>query len=523
MDRPHESALDRGFSAPVIIADLLLESYSCLRRACDRILRPRGDDAKSHEILFRELQYRELAGLLVGMFPGIDRLDSDDGLPWQEPDDFEAADAQFRRAAKLREPIAGGWVRSGHCLAYVPLLLPEGSTEGDAEWTLYLLSAAARTKERHRREAAYTYCCLKDAGINAARVVLVSVNRSFVRSGEVQAHALFQQEECTAWVHVHETEVRARIASILDAVDLLASGKPGAEELPLCRRPFDCRVCSTTFANVPAHHVYTLYRGGETARSLLGEGITDLAAAPAGLRLTTEQEIQIDTVRRGAPHVRADRLREFLSRLEYPLSFLDFETYAVAVPPFDGIRPWQHVPFQYSVHRLAAAAALPEQFGYIEATGTDGRFVLTQSLLSALGQRGSVVVFGSNFERSMLSYLGQLYPEFHAQVSAVGERIVDLSRPFQRFDYYHPGQRGRMSLKMILPALTGYDYSDLEFADGLDASVAYYLSSHAAREGAGVYPTAKVAGIRDGLEKYCAMDTMALIRILQVLYAAAAE
>jgi len=507
----------------LITADVLLESYSCLRRACEKLLRPREARAKSYELLFRELQFRELATLVVGMFPGVDGTHTGGGIPWYVPDDVEAADVRFRRATQLRESVAGGWILGGQCTAHVPLLETGGIVEGDAEWTLYLLHAAARTKERHRREAAFTYCCLKDAGINVTRVMLLSVDRTFVRSGTIDPQRLFQREECTAWVQIHETELRSRVARILNAVDLLVAGEPELEKLPHCLRPFDCPVCSTTFAKVPEHHVYTLYRGGETSRSLFGQGIIDLAGVPAGVRLTAEQEIQVDAVRQGAARVRTDRLREFLHGLEYPLSFLDFETYAVAVPPFEGIRPWQHVPFQYSVHRLATPDAQPEQFGYVEATGTDGRFTLIRSLLAALGKTGSILVFGSNFERAMLNYLGELYPEFHDEVAAAGERIVDMSRPFLRFDYYHPGQRGRMSLKMILPALTEYDYSNLEFSDGLDASVAYYLSSHAGRFGSGVFSTEKVERVRESLEEYCAMDTMALVRILHVLEAAASE
>jgi hypothetical protein len=45
-------------------------------------------------------------------------------------------------------------------------------------------------------------------------------------------------------------------------------------------------------------------------------------------------------------------IKEFLDKLNYPQYFLDFETFMPAIPKFDGTRPYQPVPFQYSLHVL---------------------------------------------------------------------------------------------------------------------------------------------------------------------------
>ncbi len=514
-----------GSRSHLITSDVFLESYSCLRRARERLFGEEHDDGETYEHRFRELQYKRLVQLALSTFAGdgegatgVGASDVETSTPWEPPADVEAAARELRTRAAEGRPVVGGWVVSGRALAHVPFLVPD--TEGGG-WVLYTLNPAARAKERHRREAAFTLVCLKDAGITVARVVLLSVDRGYVRQGPVDAGALFQQEDSTVWVARHEQEARERIA-LLERMEPRGREVMSTSEdpLPVCGHPVSCPVCRLSLGEIPAHHVFTLYRGGERARALFQERILSLTDLPEDAELTRQQQIQIESVREGRPHRDRDRLREFLSGLSYPLSFLDFETYAVAVPPFDGVRPWQHVPFQYSVHRIDAPGAEPLHSGHIEPAGTDGRRMLIATLLEVLGTAGSVVVFGSNFERSMLRYLGELYPEYRDTALLAADRIVDLSVPFQRFDYYHPEQRGRLSLKMILPALTGIDYSGLAFTDGLDASVAYYLSSHAGPEG-GVLTEAETDAVRKGLEEYCAMDTMALLRVLEVLCSAA--
>ena len=42
---------------------------------------------------------------------------------------------------------------------------------------------------------------------------------------------------------------------------------------------------------------------------------------------------------------------EFLDTLSYPLYHLDFETFQQAVPEFIGLRPYEQIPFQFSIHK----------------------------------------------------------------------------------------------------------------------------------------------------------------------------
>ena len=61
---------------------------------------------------------------------------------------------------------------------------------------------------------------------------------------------------------------------------------------------------------------------------------------PDDFPLTDNQEIQRRTAKTGQPHVDKPAIRAFLKQLQYPASYLDFETIGTAIPLFDGVSPY---------------------------------------------------------------------------------------------------------------------------------------------------------------------------------------
>ncbi|MHB1039980.1 MAG: DUF2779 domain-containing protein [Desulfobacteria bacterium] len=59
---------------------------------------------------------------------------------------------------------------------------------------------------------------------------------------------------------------------------------------------------------------------------------------------------------------------------------LDFETFGSAIPLFDGIRAYQQVPFQYSLHRIDAEGGEVRHFEYLAQPGVDPRKEIAEKL-----------------------------------------------------------------------------------------------------------------------------------------------
>ena len=82
----------------------------------------------------------------------------------------------------------------------------------------------------------------------------------------------------------------------------------------------------------------------------------------------------------GKEYVSKEHLKHFLSGLNYPLYYLDFETFNTAIPMFDGLSPHQQVPFQYSLHVVKSEGSEPEHYGYLYNGSGDPRKEFFDSL-----------------------------------------------------------------------------------------------------------------------------------------------
>ncbi len=191
---------------------------------------------------------------------------------------------------------------------------------------------------------------------------------------------------------------------------------------------------------------------------------------------------------------------------------MDFETYAPAVPVYDGMHPYQRVPFQFSVHIVSKKGAKAKHISFIAEGSEDPREEFIDALEDALGDNGSIVAYHAPFEKGVLSEIAEFLPKHKQSVDLINKRVVDLLVPFKNFSYYHPSQKGSASLKVVLPAVTGKTYEDLEVSEGETASRLYYQMIH----GKGMNEAEKKKILKD-LEEYCALDTEGMIMILEKL------
>ena len=229
---------------------------------------------------------------------------------------------------------------------------------------------------------------------------------------------------------------------------------------------------------------------------------------PADFTLTDNQAIQRSALLAGQPHIDRPALAEFLGQLEYPVSYLDFETIGTAIPLFDGVSPYQQVPFQYSLHIVRQPGASPEHRQFLAEGTADPRPEFMRQLRDDLPDTGSVVTYNASFETSRLKECCELLPEFKPWLRKVTPRIVDLLLPFRGFRYHHPNQNGSNSMKAVLPALTGQGYDKLTIQEGGAASREFLRVTF------GDVPAAERRRVRKDLEAYCALDTLGMVQIV---------
>ena len=290
-----------------------------------------------------------------------------------------------------------------------------------------------------------------------------------------------------------------------------AKSHPEIQIGPHCDNPYTCALHDRCWSFLPEASVFTLYRGGAKCFSLLQQGIQKLADIPADVTLTDNQAIQRAVLLAGQPHIDRPALAAFLGQLEYPVSYLDFETIGTAIPFFDDASPYQQIPFQYSLHIVRQPGAAPDHFSHLADGPADPRPEFMRQLRAVLPETGSVVTYNASFETSRLKECCELLPTFKPWLRKVTPRVVDLLLPFRGFRYHHPNQNGSNSMKAVLPALTGKGYEKLAIQDGGAASREFLRVTF------GDVTAAERRRVRKALEEYCGLDTLGMVQIVDQL------
>lgn len=379
--------------------------------------------------------------------------------------------------------------------------------KGDTGWELYEVKSSNGLKDYHTDDVAVQYHVLQGAGLPIARVYLVHLNGQYVRRGEIEVGKLFVAEDLTDTVTQRQDFIRSVIP---DLRIMLAGAMPDTPIGTYCDKPFTCDFHDHCWQHVPELSVFSL--GGSTAIQfgLYRDGIVSLADVPAE-RLENRQKLVLEAFLEKGQYVNKEGIREFLRSLWYPLYFLDFETFMVAIPPFDGLKPYQQVPYQYSLHWLADENAELEHDEFLALPNADPRRELTERLVNRIPENACVLAYHSSFEKERLAELAEAAPEYGSKIATIIGHTVDLKIPFKRRDLYHWEMFGSASQKYVLPALVPeLSYKEMEIGSGGMAMDAYF--SMCASD-----DPAAVEKIRRDLLDYCNLDTLGMVRLWEKL------
>lgn len=240
--------------------------------------------------------------------------------------------------------------------------------------------------------------------------------------------------------------------------------------------------------------------------------IKKLAEIPDDFVLTGKQRLQILATKQNKILIEQGKIRTFLNSLIYPLYFLDYETLAGIVPHFDGLRPYQQLPFQYSLHILEAPGGQLNQVAYLHRDDRHPAEFVTKSLMSYIGTKGSILAWNAGFEKACNTLLGTILPEYQKFYEDVNARITDLMYPFSNSYYVHKNFRGSASIKNVLPVLSpDLSYKTLNINEGGSAQRLWMEAVLYGKRGG------QKEQILSDLEKYCHLDTLAMVRIYEHL------
>jgi hypothetical protein len=244
---------------------------------------------------------------------------------------------------------------------------------------------------------------------------------------------------------------------------------------------------------------------------LYDAGIISLEDIPETYILSPSQQLQVDSLKSGESYIDIEAISDFLNIFDYPLYFMDFESFQPAIPIYDNSRSYQQITFQFSLHYQKSKESKLEHYEFLAESQTDPRIPFIEKLLEYTKPEGKIVVYNKSFEIARLNEIARDFPKYKNYIIDLIDRIIDLMIPFQKKWYYSPEMQGSYSIKAVLPALVPeLNYEGLNIADGGSASLAY---ENLQKE----TDMIKIEITRKNLLEYCKLDTLAMVEILNKL------
>ena len=376
---------------------------------------------------------------------------------------------------------------------------------------LYEIKSSTSVKtdaaHNHLKDACFQVICAERTGQQIDAVSLVHLNGEYVRTGDIVPEELLIFEDVTECVREIEAETAAEMDEALALLREIELDRSGCSCLHKSRSNH-CDTFALFNPAIPKPSIYSIPRLSAKKRAeLIAGGIFDLLAIPDDYALSANQTGVVQAAKSGAPIVNPEGIKAFLARLSFPLYFLDYETYASAVPLLDRTSPHKHFPVQYPLHVLSGNGTL-EHHEYLER---EARLPdrLVERLSAGIGDQGSVISWHASFEKTQNKEMARLFPDHSDFLVDLNDRMADLEDVFKA-DYVDARFDGSTSIKKVLPVICPeLSYKELDVQDGASAMDAWQKMVSTQGE--------ESDQIASALLGYCKLDTFAMVEIYRFL------
>lgn len=381
------------------------------------------------------------------------------------------------------------------------------------KYEMYEVKSSTEVKDIYLDDISYQYYVLTSLGYDVVKASIVYINNKYIRNKKLDLNKLFNIEDVTSVVVSKQEEVKTKIKEINDY--MLQKDEPLDDIGIHCVKPYDCPFFNYCTRNLPINNVFNIMRmRNSTKFNLYHKGVytyEDLLKEDIDVKFKEQIEFELFDKE---DKINKKEIREFMSTLTYPLYFLDFETYQQSIPLYDGIRPYEQIPFQYSLHYIESENDDLRHKEFLSEPDIDPRRGVAEKLVSDIPKDVCVLAYNMSFEKTVIKNLAELFPDLKDHLLNIRDNIKDLMIPFYNRSYYSKDMHGSYSIKYVLPALfkddPSLDYHNLDDVhNGSEAMNAF--------SNMGKLNIEERRKLRYNLLKYCELDTFAMVKIWEKL------
>ena len=380
--------------------------------------------------------------------------------------------------------------------------------DGDA-FILTEIKSSSSAKTEHALDLAFQKIVLEGAGYPIQKCEVAHVDSSYVRSGDINPKELISFTDITEEVDNLIEGTKVRIDKAIRVAEAPEMPDPAPELARLKSYDDWLGIRKKLSPPIPENSIYLLpYMDAERSSKLTNEGITTADEIKDFTVLKKSTQKYLSAKAEGQRVVEKEKLNAFLSEISYPVYYFDYEASQSLIPPWDGTRPYQQAPFQYSLHILREPSSEVEHYEYLHKDASNPMPSVIEHLKTHVGAGGSILVWYESYEKSRNNEMAEIYPEAADFLNNFNDRIIDLMKPFSQRMVSDETFLGSSSIKKVLPALVPeLTYKNLGIQEGEAAARKWKevtLGDIAETEQEKVY---------SDLIEYCKLDTRAMVEI----------
>ncbi len=373
----------------------------------------------------------------------------------------------------------------------------------DEGYFAYEVKSSVKVSEIYIKDACLQYYVVKNCVNTLKDFFIVTINDGYVFDGILKVKELFRRRSIVKDALRNYDYIRSRLQQ---ANELLEQNMiPNIDIGKHCFTPYDCDFFGTCWKDkVGEESIFDL---GKVNKDDVFEwhqkGIKNISDIPVTKEMPKHLQIQIETVKNKKAHFNKDGIKTILLQLKQPYAAMDMEIWGQAVPEIIGTKPFQKIPFLYTL-----VSQHGEHAFYFDHQ-PDDRKNFALSLIEQTQPFVSLLVYDKSLENLVIRELAELFPELSNDLKNVAARMVDISDIIHHQFYFHYNFKGNYSLKAVSAAILNEDpFKDEQVSSGLEAMnlfVAYRLHDNIIEK----------QKMKDDLIDYCLADSRATLLITE--------
>lgn len=387
-----------------------------------------------------------------------------------------------------------------------------------SKWDLYEIKSSTKRHDTgardHLSDASFQAIVLERYGIAVGKIFIVHLNSEYIKNGELDVENLFVLNDSTSKVAARRVTVGPEMKEAKKYLTQESEPKSGCDCL-YRGRSSHCATTHISHDSIPEYSVHDLAYIGKSPdklRSLIEKGIYHIHDIEDVSNLTEKQQNQVMVHKSDTEMIDKKEIENVLNSYTYPLYFFDYETYAPAIPIYNGFFPYQRIPIQFSLHILDKKGGEVRHVEYLEINNVDPSETVAKMLIEHIEPEGTILAWNVSFEKGVTTELALRLPQYETTLSRMCGQMQDLMDIFSNQHYVHKSFKGKIGIEPVMNTLLpDMTYEHLPYTG---ADVGFVWWNDIVNNGKEPEEREKK---RHLILEYCKQDTFVMVEIFRIL------